>query len=175
MVIFHSKDTKLSNISDTVFWGSLRHYAPGRGAWNRFGRVIVFRFKRSPPFQRRVWVDCLYRCGESAQETTKKRQPRRLSVVFRSSQSPPFQRRVWVDCLYKRGIFPRQNKKRQLKRCRSLFWSGKRDSNSRPQPWQGCALPTELFPQNMYHPTLQSLLAKVGCVYPFGARLCSTN
>jgi len=27
----------------------------------------------------------------------------------------------------------------------------------------------------MYHPTLQSLLAKVGCVYPFGARLCSTN
>ena len=51
---------------------------------------IVFRSSQSPPLKRRVWVDCLYQCGESARETTKKDSPKGcLSFLERKTRVCP--------------------------------------------------------------------------------------
>ncbi len=54
MVISHSKDTKLSNISDTDFFGggSLRHYAPGRGDLRSLRASHRFPFQAKPSFSK---------------------------------------------------------------------------------------------------------------------------
>ena len=51
MVTIHSKDTKLFDISDTDFWGSLRHYTPGRGDPGSLRASHRFPFQAKPSFK----------------------------------------------------------------------------------------------------------------------------
>ena len=103
-------------ISRTIFI----HPTPERGDLGSLIANLVSRSKRSLPYQREVWWDCLYSRGHFSRTIFTPPNPLTggilgslvANLVFCSKRSLPYQREVWRNCLYGRGLFRETHKKR---------------------------------------------------------------
>jgi len=103
MGIFQPKGTKLSNISDTDFWRSLRHYGLGRGNLRSLRASHRFPFQAKPSFSKEGLggLSISMRRIRSRNDKKKKAPKGCLSFLERKTRLEPTQ--AWA--VFSRSIF----------------------------------------------------------------------